>query len=150
VCIVASHQIAPIGPAIARQPSIVVWAGDLTPASVGGRWRTYVRQENVMQAVIATGGKQYRVAVGDELEVERLDAADDGTVNLRPVLVVDDDGTVHATPDTLDGAAVTATVIDAVKGPKLTVFMYRNKSGYRRRTGHRQQRSRIRIDAINT
>ena len=102
-----------------------------------------------MQAVIATGGKQYRVAVGDELDVELLDAADDGTVTLRPVLVVDDDGAVSATPDALDGAAVTATVVDAVKGPKLTVFMYRNKTGYRRKNGHRQQHSRIRIDAID-
>jgi large subunit ribosomal protein L21 len=102
-----------------------------------------------MQAVIATGGKQYRVAVGDELEVERLEPGDDGTVTLRPILVVDDDGTVSATPDALDGAAVTATVTDAVKGPKLTVFMYRNKTGYRRKTGHRQQRTRIRIDAID-
>jgi large subunit ribosomal protein L21 len=65
------------------------------------------------------------------------------------VLVVDDDGAVSATPDALDGASVSATVIDAVKGPKLTVFMYRNKTGYRRRTGHRQTHSRIRIDAID-
>jgi large subunit ribosomal protein L21 len=127
---VASHQIVPTGHAIARHPE---------PGT----------QENVMQAVIATGGKQYRVAVGDELEVERLEPGDDGTVTLRPILVVDDDGTVRATPDALDGAAVTATVTDAVKGPKLTVFMYRSKTGYRRRTGHRQQRSRIRIDAID-
>lgn len=102
-----------------------------------------------MQAVIATGGKQYRVAVGDELEVERLTAGDDGTVTLTPVMVVGDDGAVSATPDALDGAAVTATVLDETRGPKLTVFMYRNKTGYRRRTGHRQRRSRIRIDAID-
>jgi large subunit ribosomal protein L21 len=102
-----------------------------------------------MHAVIATGGKQYRVAVGDELEVEHLAAGDDGTVTLRPVLVVGDDGTVSATPDALEGAAVSATVVDAVKGPKLTVFMYRNKTGYRRKTGHRQTHSRIRIDAID-
>jgi large subunit ribosomal protein L21 len=102
-----------------------------------------------MQAVIATGGKQYRVAVGDELDVERLDGGDDGTVTLRPVLVVGDDGEVSATPDALDGASVTATVLDERRGPKLTVFMYRNKTGYRRKTGHRQHRSRIRIDAID-
>ena len=101
-----------------------------------------------MQAVIATGGKQYRVAVGDELDVELLHA-DDDTVELRPVLVVDDDGAVSATPDALDGATVTATVLDTVKGPKLTVFMYRNKTGYRRKTGHRQRHARIRIDAID-
>ena len=102
-----------------------------------------------MQAVIVTGGKQYRVAVGDELEVERLAPGDDGTVTLRPVMIVGDDGEVSATPDALDGAAVTATVLDEVSGPKLTVFMYRNKTGYRRRTGHRQRHSRIRIDAID-
>ena len=102
-----------------------------------------------MQAVIATGGKQYRVAVGDELEVERLTVGDDGTVTLTPVMVVGDDGDVSATPDALDGAAVTATVLDETRGPKLTVFMYRNKTGYRRRSGHRQRRSRIRIDAID-
>jgi large subunit ribosomal protein L21 len=102
-----------------------------------------------MHAVIATGGKQYRVAVGDELEVDRLAAGDDGTITLRPVLVVDDDGAVSATPDALNDAAVTATVLDAVKGPKLTVFMYRSKTGYRRRTGHRQRHTRIRIDAID-
>ena len=102
-----------------------------------------------MQAVIATGGKQYRVSVGDELEVERLDAGNDGTVTLTPVMVMGDDGAVSATPDALDGAAVTATVLDETRGPKLIVFMYRNKTGYRRRTGHRQRRSRIRIDAID-
>lgn len=102
-----------------------------------------------MQAVIATGGKQYRVAVGDELDVERLDGGDDGTVTLQPVLVVGDDGEVSATPEALDGASVTATVLDETRGPKLTVFMYRSKTGYRRRTGHRQHRSRIRIDSID-
>jgi large subunit ribosomal protein L21 len=102
-----------------------------------------------MQAVIATGGKQYRVAVGDEVEVERLTAGDDGTVTLTPVMVVGDDGEVSATPDALDGASVTATVLGDMRGPKLTVFMYRNKTGYRRKTGHRQHRSRIRIDAID-
>lgn len=102
-----------------------------------------------MQAVVATGGKQYRVAVGDELEVERLAASDDGTVTLRPVLVIDDGGTVRATPDALDGASVTATVVGDARGEKLRVFTYRNKSGYRRTQGHRQQRSRIRIDAID-
>lgn len=102
-----------------------------------------------MQAVIATGGKQYRVAIGDELEVERVVADDDGTVTLRPVMVVADDGAVSATPDALEGASVKATVTDEVRGPKLTVFMYRSKTGYRRKTGHRQRRSRIRIDAID-
>lgn len=102
-----------------------------------------------MEAVIATGGKQYRVAVGDELEVDRLVPSDDGRLQLSPVLVVDDDGEIAATPDALAGSSVTATVLEETRGPKLTVFTYRSKTGYRRKSGHRQLRTRIRIDDIS-
>jgi len=101
-----------------------------------------------MYAVVATGGKQYRVAVGDTLEVEKLTPGEDGSVALRPVMLVGDDGTVSATPAALANATVTATVVEAAKGPKITVFMYRNKTGYRRKTGHRQRLTRIRVDDI--
>jgi large subunit ribosomal protein L21 len=101
-----------------------------------------------MYAVIATGGKQYRVQVGDTLDVEKLAPGDDGSVSLRAVMLVDDDGTVTAGPDALASATVTATVVDQVKGPKLTVFKYKNKTGYRRRNGHRQPLTRIRVDEI--
>lgn len=101
-----------------------------------------------MYAVVATGGKQYRVAVGDTLEVEKLTPGEDGTVSLRPVMLVGDDGAVSATPAALAGTTVTATVVEATKGPKITVFMYRNKTGYRRKTGHRQPLTRIRVDDI--
>jgi large subunit ribosomal protein L21 len=101
-----------------------------------------------MHAVVAAGGKQYRVTVGDTLDVERLAADSEGSVRLRPLLVVADDGTVTAGPDALRSATVTASVIEQVKGPKLTVFMYRSKTGYRRKSGHRQPLTRIRIDEI--
>jgi large subunit ribosomal protein L21 len=101
-----------------------------------------------MYAVIATGGKQYRVQVGDTLDVEKLAPGEDGTVALRPVLVVGDDGGVTAGATNLANATVTATVVDQVKGPKLTVFKYKNKTGYRRKTGHRQRLTRIRVDDI--
>lgn len=102
-----------------------------------------------MYAVISTGGKQYRVSVGDTLDVERLDPSDEGTVELRPVLVVADDGAVNVGHSALAKAKVTASVVDQRKAPKITVFKYRNKTGYRRKTGHRQPLTRVRVDSIS-
>lgn len=99
-----------------------------------------------MYAVIATGGKQYRVAEGDTLDVERL-GVDSGEVSLRPVLVVDGD-TVVARPEDLAAAKVTAEVVGAAKGPKITGFTYKNKSNQYRRWGHRQSYDTIRITGI--
>jgi large subunit ribosomal protein L21 len=99
-------------------------------------------------AVIATGGKQYRVKVGDTLDVEKLEGGDDGSIELRPILFVGDDGAVTSGRDGLDGVTVKATVVEQVRGPKLTVFKYKNKTGYRRKNGHRQPLTRIRVDEI--
>ena len=101
-----------------------------------------------MYAVIATGGKQYRVAVGDTLDVEKLEPGADGTVDLPAVLLVDDDGGVTATPDALAGARVRASVVEQRKDKKITVFKYKNKTRYRRRAGHRQPLTRIRVEDI--
>lgn len=101
-----------------------------------------------MYAVIATGGKQYRVREGDILDVERLQRGADGVVDLRPVLVVGDDGTVAATSDALEGASVKASVVEDRRGKKITIRTYKNKTGYRRRKGHRQELTRIRVDEI--
>ncbi|HUH07039.1 MAG TPA: 50S ribosomal protein L21 [Egibacteraceae bacterium] len=100
-----------------------------------------------MYAVIATGGKQYRVKVGDTLDVERL-ASGDGTVALRPIMLVGDDGKVQVSKKALESASVTASIVEDRKGPKLTVFKYKNKTGYRRKNGHRQLLTRIRVDEI--
>jgi large subunit ribosomal protein L21 len=101
-----------------------------------------------MYAVISTGGKQYRVSIGDTLDVERLAPSDDGTVELRPVLVVADDGAANVGRSALANAKVTASVVDQRRAPKVTVFKYKNKTGYRRKAGHRQPQTRIRVDAI--
>ena len=100
-----------------------------------------------MYAVIRAGGKQYRVAQGDVIEIERV--ADDSKLEFTPLLVVDDDGTAHAAKDTLAKAKVTAEVVGEAKGPKVHVFRYRNKSRYRRRTGHRQRYSSVEISGID-
>jgi large subunit ribosomal protein L21 len=103
---------------------------------------------NPMYAVIATGGKQHRVAEGDVLEVERLGASEGDSVELRPVLVVDGD-TVLSTPSDLGSASVTARVVGETKGPKINGFTYKNKSNNRRRWGHRQQYTQIEITGIS-
>ncbi len=102
-----------------------------------------------MYAVVATGGKQYRVAVGDTLDVETVRPGDDGNVRLRPVLLVGDDGAVTVARDALSAATVTASVVEERKGPKIVVFKYKNKTGYRRTSGHRQRLTRIRVDDIS-
>jgi len=97
-----------------------------------------------MYAVIQTGGKQYRVAEGDRLDVERL-VGDE--VKLQPVLLVDGEQVLATTGD-LGGASVTARVIGVAKGPKIKGFTYKNKSNQRKRWGHRQHYSTIEITAI--
>ncbi len=99
-----------------------------------------------MYAVVATGGKQYRVEEGQQLQVERLGEA--GTeVELRAVLLVD--GTeVLATPDQLSGVSVSAKVIGESKGPKIDGFTYKNKTNQRRRYGHRQTYATVEITGI--
>jgi large subunit ribosomal protein L21 len=100
-----------------------------------------------MYAVIATGGKQYRVAEGERLDVERLTSSD-GEVSFAPVLVVDGD-TVLAAPGELAGASVTARVVGEAKGPKIRGFTYKNKTNQRRHWGHRQHYTTIEITGIS-
>ena len=101
-----------------------------------------------MYAVIATGGKQYRVEEGQQLQVERLGPDAGGEVSFRPVLLVDGDEVI-ATPDGLAGASVSARVVGEAKGPKITGFTYKNKSNQRKRWGHRQRYSTIEITGIS-
>lgn len=100
-----------------------------------------------MYAVIRAGGKQHKVAPGDVIEIERL-SQEEGTVSFTPLLVVDDKGAVSSAPDQLAGSSVTAKVLGETKGKKLHVFKYKNKSGYRRKTGHRQKYTTIEIGDI--
>jgi len=101
-----------------------------------------------MYAVIKTGGKQERVAEGQELRVELLGEVPGTEVTFEPVLVVDGD-TVLATPAQLAGASVTATVQGEELGPKIRGFTYKNKSNQSTRWGHRQRYSTIAITGIS-
>ena len=99
-----------------------------------------------MYAVVATGGKQYRVEEGQKLNVERLGLPGE-QVELAPVLLVDGE-TVLATPAQLSGVTVSARVVAEVKGPKIDGFTYKPKSNNRRRYGHRQTYATIEITGI--
>jgi large subunit ribosomal protein L21 len=99
-----------------------------------------------MYAVIKTGGKQYRVAEGERLDVERV-RADGESVTFTPVLLVDGDS-VLAKPSELSGASVAATIVGDAKGPKIRGFTYKPKSNNRKRWGHRQKYSTIEITSI--
>ena len=100
-----------------------------------------------MYAVIASGGKQEKVAEGEQIRVELLDADEGSDVSLTPVMVVDGD-TVLATPDELSGATVTGKVVGTVKGPKINGFTYKNSTNNRRRFGHRQNYHVVEITSI--
>ena len=99
-----------------------------------------------MYAVIKTGGKQYRVAEGQRLEVERV-APPEGELSFEPLLLVDGEAVTAGTA-ALTGAAVTARVVGDALGPKVVGFRYKNKSNQRRHWGHRQQYTTIEITGI--
>lgn len=102
-----------------------------------------------MYAVVRTGGKQYRVAPGDILEVEKIEGAVGDTVTLDDVLLVVDEGQVTIGQPTVAGAAVTAKITGQHRGEKILVFRYRPKKRIRVRRGHRQYLTRLQIEAIN-
>jgi large subunit ribosomal protein L21 len=97
---------------------------------------------------VQTGGKQYRVAVGDRIDVERLEAEPGAEITLDRVLLVARDGDVQVGAPVVDGARVVATVDAQTKGEKLIVFKFRKKKRYRVKTGHRQQLTRLTITDI--
>jgi large subunit ribosomal protein L21 len=101
-----------------------------------------------MYAVIETGGKQYRVEVGTELEVELLDAEPGKTVTLDRVLLVADGDDASIGQPVVDGAAVSAEIVRRERGPKLISFKYRPKARTRVKKGHRQELTVLRINDI--
>lgn len=100
-------------------------------------------------AIIATGGKQYRVGVGDVITVERLGVEVGDAITLDSVLLIGGDGTTNVGAPLLEGASVSAEVVDNFRGEKIVVFKYKPKKRYRRRTGHRQSLTKLAITSIN-
>ena len=101
-----------------------------------------------MYAIIQTGGKQYRVAEGDVITIEKLDIADGEAVTFDSVLTIVDEGKVVIGKPLITGAKVSAKVIAHGKEKKILVFRYKAKSNYRRRQGHRQPFTNVVIEKI--
>ena len=102
-----------------------------------------------MNAIIVTGGKQYKVAEGDVLYIEKLDVEAGDTVKFDQVLaILDGDNATIGTP-TVAGATVEATTVKNGKGKKIRIFKYTPKKGYRKRQGHRQPYTKVEITKIN-
>ena len=101
-----------------------------------------------MYAIIATGGKQYKVAEGDIINVEKLGVEAGETVTFDQVLAVSNDGLKGWMP-TVAGATVTATVVKNGKARKVIVYKYKRKTGYHKKNGHRQQYTQVKIEKIN-
>ena len=100
-----------------------------------------------MYAIIRAGGKQHKVAPGDVIEIELVKDGSD-SVEFTPLLVVDDSGTTQSEKGDLSTARVIGKVLGETKGPKVEVNKFRNKTGYRRHQGHRQQYTTIQSDDI--
>ena len=102
-----------------------------------------------MKAVIVTGGKQYTVAEGDVLYIEKLNAEAEAAVKFEQVLaVLDGENTKFGTP-VVEGASVEATIVKNGKGKKIRIFKFHAKKGYRRRQGHRQPYTKVTIGKIS-
>lgn len=109
--------------------------------------RDFRRRQAIMYAIIRSGGKQSKVSAGDVIDVELLKGAAE-TVSFTPLLVVDGEGKAVTDRSRLEEMPVMAEVEGEVRGDKLDIFKYKNKSGYRRRMGHRQRYTRLRIVSI--
>ena len=100
-----------------------------------------------MYAIIATGGKQYKVSEGDVIKVEKIDAEAGNTVTFDQVIAVSDN-TLKAGADVAN-ATVTATVMEQGRGKKVIVYKYKRKTGYHKKNGHRQAYTQVKIEKIN-
>ncbi|MDO4613339.1 MAG: 50S ribosomal protein L21 [Actinomycetaceae bacterium] len=102
---------------------------------------------NVVYAIVKAGGRQEKVSVGDVVVVDKLAAEVGETVNFTPVMVVDGES-VTSDPQALEGMSVSAEVLAQTKGPKIRILKFKNKTGYRKRQGHRAQLTQVKITGI--
>jgi large subunit ribosomal protein L21 len=105
-------------------------------------------EEPAVYAIVRAGGRQEKVAVGDVVRIDLVDDAPGSTLTLPAVLVVDGDQ-VTSDRKALSGASVTAEVIGGSKGPKIVIHKFKNKTGYRKRQGHRQRYTEVKVTGIS-
>ena len=101
-----------------------------------------------MYAVIRSGGKQLRVEPGQQIRVEKLAGEAGDKIEIPEVLMIAGEGEARIGTPTVEGAKVVGTITGQTKGPKITIFKMKRRKGYRRKTGHRQKYTEIRVDSI--
>jgi large subunit ribosomal protein L21 len=99
-------------------------------------------------AIIKTGGKQYKVSVGDQLDVEKLEVAEGETATFDQVLAAGEGASLRIGAPTLSGASVVAKVVKQFKAPKVTCFKFKKRKGFHKTKGHRQPLTRVQVTAI--
>lgn len=102
---------------------------------------------NVVYAIVKAGGRQEKVSVGDVVVIDKVAAEIGATIELQPLMLVDGD-TITLDKAGLEKVTVKAEVVDSAKGPKISIIKYKNKTGYRKRQGHRQKLSVVKITSI--
>ncbi|HRA76180.1 MAG TPA: 50S ribosomal protein L21 [Propionicimonas sp.] len=102
-----------------------------------------------MYAIVRSGGRQHKVAVGDVLEVDKVEAKVGSSIDLVPLLVVDGEA-VTADAKQLKKVKVSAEVLAETKGPKIRIIKYKNKTGYKKRQGHRQRYTQVKVTGIES
>ena len=102
-----------------------------------------------MYAIVKSGGRQHKVAVGDIVEVDRINRKPGTEIDLKALLVVDGD-LVTSDPWVLEGVKVSGEIVAEVKAEKIDILKYKNKTGYRVRAGHRQKYTKVKVTAIDT
>jgi large subunit ribosomal protein L21 len=112
-------------------------------------FETYRESESAVYAIVRSGGQQQKVSVGDVIEIDKVASQPGETLSLPAVLLVDGD-TVTSDSAALAKVDVQAEVVGDTKGPKITILKYKNKTGYRKRQGHRQKYTQVKVTAITT
>ena len=102
-----------------------------------------------MYAVIKTGGKQYRVSEGDLLNIEKLEGEQGSEVVFNEVLMISGDGDIRIGTPLVEGAKVIGEIVSDAKGPKITIFKMKRRKGFRKKTGHRQKLTNLKIKQIS-
>ena len=116
-------------------------------SSVLVAWGRLSESESGVYAIVRSGGRQHKVAVGDIVEIDRVVDEVGSSITLQPLMLVDGDDITTA-QDTLGKASVTAEVLGEVKGPKIRILKYKNKTGYTKRQGHRQKYTQVKVTGI--
>ena len=116
--------------------------------SVTTQNRFHKESEYQVYAIVRAGGRQEKVSVGDVLNVDKLDGEAGSTIALTPLLLVDGEQVTSAS-SALAKASVTAEIVEPAKGPKIIIIKFKNKTGYRKRQGHRQKLTRIKVTGIS-